>query len=236
MGNAVHGALKYTHTQKIESHEDLPVAEVVEYFHDKAWPETVENDGGVDNIRWDDGNKPDDVRRDGERVTRAYHTVVSPKVQPLTVEQKFEYRLDGVPVPIIGYIDVEEESDIIDVKTGKQVQRKVDGHWATQGGIYSMVQQQARALPQHQPRADTVDRDPAHRGRHDGRHPRADGAALKTVLRDFAAQIEWYYARHGPDEPWPTTGMLMDYRGGRACNYCGYRKDCIAWAHERIPA
>ena len=44
--------------------------------------------------------------------------------------------------------------------------------------------------------------------------------------------------RYGPDDYWPTTGVFMDYKGGAACNYCGFRKCCPAWAWERrvIPA
>src|SRR5262252_1769183 len=48
LGKAVHSAIGYSHTQKITSHEDLPVLEVVTYYEDKAWPDAVEADGGND--------------------------------------------------------------------------------------------------------------------------------------------------------------------------------------------
>jgi hypothetical protein len=232
VGNAVHGAMAFTHTQKIQTHEDLPVPTVVEFFHDVAWPKSVEKDGGVKEIRWD--NKPDDVRRDGERMTGAYHHVVSPRVQPVAVETKFEYVVPGVPVPIIGYIDVEEERNNVDLKTGKQVQKKPDANWRTQGELYAV----ARGKPTHfhsLSRAKTpsiatpkesdemvVDANPALRD------------LFEKELRDYAAQVEWYFNRFGPDEPWPTHGRRMDYKGGPACNFCGFRKWCVAWAHERV--
>jgi hypothetical protein len=231
LGKAVHSALGFSHLQKIESHEDLPVPVVVEYFHDKAWPEAVEADGGEEEIRWD--KKPEDVRRDGDRVTKAYHSVVSPRVQPLAVEKKFEIVVPGVPVPFQGYIDVEEEHNVDDVKTGKQVQRKPDANWRFQGTLYtvatgkpthfhsvSRAQTPSIATPKESPEMIVTPHE-------------TQVAYVEKVLRDYAAQVEWYFMRFGPDEPWPTTGVFMDYKGGPACNFCGFRKWCVAWTHER---
>jgi CRISPR/Cas system-associated exonuclease Cas4 (RecB family) len=231
MGNAVHDALAFTHEQKIESHEDLPVPVVVEYYHDKSWPEAVESDGGESEIRWD--KKPEEVRHDGQRVTQAYHTVVSPRVQPIAVEQKFSVVVDGVPVPFIGYLDVEEEFNVVDVKTGKQEQKKPDAKWRFQGTLYTIVKNKAThfhsvsraqtpsiATPKESPEM-IVQPDPR------------QIAPVEKVLRDFAWQVEQYFNRYGPDEAWPTTGAFMDYRGGPACNFCGFRKFCDYWVHER---
>src|SRR3954463_13790861 len=52
LGSSVHAAMAFNLEQKIESHEDLPEAEVLEYFHDQAWPAAIESDGGKDEIRW----------------------------------------------------------------------------------------------------------------------------------------------------------------------------------------
>lgn len=231
LGSAVHAAVGFSHQQKIESHEDLPVPQVVEYFHDKAWPTAVEKDGGVDEIRWD--KKPEEVRRDGERVTQAYHSVVSPRVQPIAVERRIEIVIPGVPVPFIGYVDWEEELNVDDVKTGKQVQRKPDANWRFQGTLYTYALQKPThfhsvsraktpsiATPKESPDMIVSPHE-------------AQREHVEKVLRDFAAQVEWYFLRFGPDEPWPTTGTFMDYKGGPACNFCGFRKFCVAWAHER---
>lgn len=231
LGSAVHSAIGHSHQQKITSGEDLPVSEVVEFFHDAAWPEAVESDGGEDAIRWD--KKPDDVRRDGERVTQAYHHKVSPTVQPIAVERKIEFVVPDVPVKFLGYIDWEEETHQSDLKTGKQVQRKPDAHWKLQGTIYtaatgkpthfhsaSRAQTPSIATPLTDPEMIVTPR-------------QAQKETIETVLRDFAAQVEWYFHRYGPEEYWPTMGIFMDYRGGPACNYCGYRPTCPAWAWER---
>jgi hypothetical protein len=231
LGSAVHDALAFTHSAKITSHEDKPVKEVVEYYNDHAWPQAVEKDGGVEEIRWD--NKPNQVRQDGERVTSAYHTVVSPRIQPVKVEQKFEMQLDGVPVPIIGYIDVEEENNVVDLKSGKQVTRKPDANWRMQGTIYTL----ATGKPTHfhsVSRAKTPSIATPRESEEMVVTVQASRRELvERVIRDYAAQIEFYFDRYGPEEAWPYSGLFNDYRGGPACNYCGFRPTCGAWKHER---
>jgi hypothetical protein len=234
LGKAVHEAIGFSHTQKVTTHEDLPIPVVVERFHDHSWGEAVEKDGGLDEIRWDDGKKPEDVRRDGERMTQAYHKVVSPRVQPIVKpEMRFDVYIDGVPVPFMGYLDVEEDTHVTDLKTGKQVSRKPDANWRLQGAIYSLAKQKPthfHSLSSAQtPSISTPLEDP------EMTIPYRDDIAQVTrqVLLEYAWQVEDYMNRFGPDEPWPITGLVHDYKGGPACKYCGFRKTCPAWAWER---
>ena len=232
LGKAVHTAVGHSHTQKITSHADLPVEEVIEFFHDAAWPEAVEKDGGESEIRWD--KKPDEVRRDGERVTRAYHTSVSPRIQPLAVERRIEYLVPGIPIPFLGFIDYEEAENLIDLKTGKQVSRKPDANWRMQGVLYtaytgkpthfhsvSRAQTPSIATPL-QSEAMVVGLAEAQREH------------VERTLRDYALQVAWYFQTYGPEDDWPMNGIFSDYKGGPACSFCGFRSDCPAWAHERV--
>jgi hypothetical protein len=234
LGSAFHEATHFNFEQKIETHEDLKIDEVIERFHDYSWPEAVASDGGVDAIRWDDGLKPDDYRRDGERMARAYHVSVAPRIQPVEKpEQRFDLWVPGIPVPFIGYIDVVEEANVIDEKTGKAVQRKPDANWRTQGGVYALVKQ--RPVHFHSisraktPSIATPLTDP------DMVIPYTPETAAVTtqVLHHYKEQVEFFMHRYGPDDPWPTNGVFMDLKGGPACRYCGFRKFCPAWAHER---
>jgi CRISPR/Cas system-associated exonuclease Cas4 (RecB family) len=232
LGKAVHNAVGFSHQQKIKSHVDLPVSEVVEYFHDKAWNEAVAKDGGVDEIRWD--KKPEEVRRDGERVTSAYHRSVSPRIQPLAVEREIRFVVPGVPVYFLGYIDVEEETNNIDLKTGKQVQKKPDANWRMQGVLYTAY----TGKPTHfhsVSRAQTPSiATPLQSEQMVVSLAEAQREHVERTLRDYALQVEWYFKTYGPDDDWPTNGVFSDYKGGPACNYCGFRNDCPAWAHERV--
>lgn len=231
LGKAFHSAMAYTHEQKITSFHDLPVAEVVEYFHDKAFPEAIEMDGGVEEIRWD--KKPDEVRRDGERMTSAYHLSVSPRIQPLAVEKEIRFVVPGVPIPFLGYIDVEEAGNNVDTKSGKQVQRKPDANWRFQGTIYAA----GTGKPTHfhsVSRAQTPSiATPLQSGEMVVTLEQAQKPLIERVLRDYAFQVEMYFRQYGPEDDWPTNGIFADYKGGAACGFCGFRGDCPAWAHER---
>jgi hypothetical protein len=141
LGSAVHDTLGgFDLGHKLKTGENRKTSEAVEYFHDSSWPNAVASDGGVDEIRWD--NKIDDVRRDGERVVQAYHATVSPRLQPVEPpEQRFDLYIDGVPVPFMGYLDLVEAENVVDLKTGKQVSRKPDANWRMQGAVYSLAKQ-----------------------------------------------------------------------------------------------
>jgi hypothetical protein len=232
LGSAFHDALAFNHEQKIDTHEDKPVKEVVEFYNDAAWPRAIEDDGGEDEIRWD--NTPESVRKDGERVTSAYHSIVSPRIQPIAVEQRFEIVVPGIALPFLGYIDIEEDADVIDTKTGKQVSKKPDANWRMQGVLYSM----AKGKPTHFhsiSRAKTPSiATPLEHEEMVVTMRESQRALVEQILRDFAAQVEFFFNRYGPDDPWPTTGLFNDYKGGRACDFCGFRGDCPAWAHERV--
>ena len=236
MGSAVHDSLgRFDLAHKLKTGENRKTAEVVEYFHDVSWPSALEADGGEDNIRWD--NKPEDVRRDGERVAQAYHATVSPRLVPVSEpEMRFDLYVEGVPVPFMGYLDVEEADDVIDWKTGKQVTRKPDANWRMQGLLYSLAKGKAThfhsmsraktpsiATPLESPEMAIPYRDDI-------------AQVTRTVLLEYAWQVEDYMTRIGPDDPWPITGLVQDYKGGPACQYCGFRKTCPAWAWERSVA
>lgn len=233
IGSAFHDALRHNYEQKVSSYEDLPLSEVVEFLQDEAWPAAVEDDGGVEEIRWDDGLSPDDHRRDAERMTSAYYKLVVPRVQPIQAEQKFQVWVPGVQVPLIGYLDQETETEVIDTKTGRQVQRKPDGKWRFQGRVYQL----AKGKPVHFhsiSRAKTPGiQTPLDSEAMAIMPDAAQMAETRRIVQDFAAQVEFYMNRYGPDEPWPQMGLFNSLRGGDCCAFCGYRKYCPAWPDER---
>src|SRR5215831_10756940 len=110
IGSTFHDTLRFNYAQKVDSHTDLKLSEVVQFLQDEAWPRCVEQDGGIEEIRWDDGQKPDDARHDAERMMSAYYKAVVPRVQPVKAEQRFEMWVPNVKVPVIGYIDQETET------------------------------------------------------------------------------------------------------------------------------
>ena len=47
IGSMFHETLEWNYQQKIESHEDRPLSEVVEYLEDAAVPKVLEEAGGA---------------------------------------------------------------------------------------------------------------------------------------------------------------------------------------------
>lgn len=132
IGRGFHAAQEVNFAQKIQSGEDLSVMEQVEAYH-AGWDREVEQFGGVDEILWDDRERPDTLRAKGAKLVESYAVAVAPKMQPHSVEQEFNLTLPEVPVPFNGYLDfvgelwptplelAEDPDPIIDQSTGEPV-------------------------------------------------------------------------------------------------------------------
>ena len=228
VGSFFHETLDHNYKQKVSTHVDLPQSEIIQFLHDAAVPKVLEEEGGIENIRWD--SSLDTARSDAERITAAYTQTVVPRIQPVGTEFKFEIDLDTVPVPIIGYVDVWEEGRTVDPKTGKQAVTKVKPSWRLQGSLYAWAT--GRPTEYHsisrakQPRIVTALESeamvvpvptPGQAGH------------VEHLFRLAAATISFYYSMYG-NEGWPATGAVPDWtRNMLPCDYCGWRKGCPAW-------
>ncbi len=102
-GSAFHDAVERYVGDKV-----IPASTGPEAFFAQAWRQQLERD---QQIEWGT-DKPDDLLADGERILKA------PKIRELlddlrqkvgpepVVEKRVELQVPGVPIPIIGYIDV----------------------------------------------------------------------------------------------------------------------------------
>jgi RecB family exonuclease len=235
VGSFFHEPLEWNYQQKIASHADRPLSELVEYLHDAAIPKVLEEEGGADNIRWD--TSLETARKDSERILSAYAHVVMPRIQPIGTESKFELEVDGLPVPIIGYVDVWDEERTIDTKTGKQAVSKVKPSWRLQGGLYALAT--GRPTEYHAiSRAKTpkivtaLESDEMVVQR-----PSEDQANnMRHLFRLAAAQISFYMTEYGYEREWPALGAVPDFtRNMLPCDFCGWRTGCPAWAGATIP-
>ena len=231
IGSYLHTTLNWNYAQKISSGEDVPLATAMEYFNDHAVPKVNEQEGGIENVKWD--SSPEDARSDGERITAAYYKAVVPRIQPVATEQKFTLQIPEVEVPVIGFIDVQEEGRVIDTKTGKQVQSKVKPSWMLQGRTYSY----ATGLPTEYhsiSRAktpgiktgleseDLIVPVPTEAQMHEFvRLVQTAAHLLRVFIRDYGTH----------EQDWPTWGAVPDFtRNMLPCNFCGWRQGCPAWA------
>lgn len=233
-GRADHKAIETSMVQKIETNIDLPVNQVMAEYLGRL-EEEVEAVGGIKELE----DKPDvrvydHVRKVGEIGVGQYHRLVSPRVNPIAVEENFEVQVPGVPVPIVGYLDLvafagkDGALRIIDRKTSKRAPWQIAPDWRFQASMYQLH----RPLPHDwhvtvtSSRSVTVDviaDDPRFT------LDTQPGHVTEKLVGGIAAQIGFLYQRYGPDEVWPATGVTHPF----ACGYCGFRPECWAWEGER---
>lgn len=247
-GKADHAAIEQSMLKKITSFTDLPVKEVTEAFVESVEKE-VDQAGGLSELEWKDDldteaarvREYDDLRTHGQRVVKAYHETASPLLQPIAVEAPIEILVPGLPVKVIGYIDliandaqlqidnpffdVSAQTRIIDRKRRKRASAKIEPEWSIQAEIYQLAHPLRHDwhISVHGTKTPSVMLPNA--------HPTLVQAVpsrerSERLLQQIVAKIGWLYQRYGPDDPWPTTGKLHPW----ACGFCAYRPACWGWA------
>lgn len=223
-GSADGRAHEQNFRQKIDSHEDISSDDVKLAFAE-AFDSEVAKYGGPKEVEW--GNdKPSDLKDAGTRLVGVYHNKVSPYVQPTAVEGRFEVEIPKVPVPLVGYVDVETETEAIERKTARAATKKIKPQWRLQGLLYQAV----RDLPvdwhvsvkTKTPAVYTPKDEAALRL---GINPRIV-SATQVLVQNTVREIVAYWQTFGPDEPW-TGALSHDW----ACDYCGYRSSCFWWGN-----
>lgn len=187
----------------------------------EVWNEQIDKEGEPD---WRDDD-PVKMIKTGIKMAETYHAVA--QVKPIAVEQRFEAKVPGVPVPIVGFIDVLESDRIRERKTTSQKTTKPKPKWRFQGLIY----QYAAELPvqwdvvtrQVTPQVFMADAWP------DLFMKMRDREVTIQLIADAARRINDLYCQYGPDNTWPMTGMFGDW----LCDYCligpKYGGSCPAW-------
>lgn len=229
LGSAFHKAQEHNWVQKITSYEDVPTDQVVEFFHDAAWPGAVEAAGGQAEIEWD--GEPERTRETGARMVRAYRDTTSPRVQPLAVEERFEHSLAGLPVPLLGFVDVRTDTVMIDEKTSKQKKTWLKPDWRLQARIYQLFQPLHVDFHVITKAAEPTVWTPLDSPQLSELWNKDQVFETQAYVRQLAQLANHYMATYG-DDPWPTTGIGHDW----ACDWCGFRSNCPAWKSERVLA
>lgn len=221
LGTAEWGAHVLNYTQKMTSGVDLVD---IDDAYATSWDEAVEKNGGIGEIQWNADSKWTDVQALGRDMARVYHAQVSPRTEPVAVEQKIEFKIPDLPVPLLGYIDLVKMASTVEHKTGKSLS-KPKMEWLFQQRIYSAhtrlpgeihlvtkTKQPKVVTPLESPEMFVPVND-------------IQIKATEKLVAKAAWTLNHYYATYGPDEPWPQHGVIHDW----ACNWCAYRGNCPAW-------
>ena len=228
-GRADQTAATVNYEQKIASHVDLPVSDVEDAFA-SALDEAIDECGGAGEVNWKDSSPADTLDR-GVALAAAYHVQAAPRVQPVATEERFELQVPGVPVPVIGFMDVIAGYQIdvlpdvfpervIERKTAAKMSRKITPGWRLQ----TMIYQAAKGLPvdihlsvkTKTPAVYTPLEEP---GLADPRDPAVD-ARVAAIVKSRASLLIACVETYGVEGPWPdavSSGEFSDL-----CHFCGF--------------
>lgn len=162
---------------------------------------------------------PDDVEEQAVELGRVYIKQRPQHVKPVAIERKIEVDLGDDLPPLVGYVDVEAEASLVEIKTTSRAVSKPIGSWILQGLIYQsaipkpveyhvLVKTKEPRLLVSSALALAYDRDQSRR-------------ALE-VVRHVARSIIRLTETVGPDEAWPMLGVSHPW----ACSMCDARPAC----------
>lgn len=141
-------------------------------------------------------------------------------VKPLETEKKISVELPDSDIPLVGYIDLEAEKSLVEIKTSARKITVPTGAWKVQAWLYQaavpkpvewhvLVKQKTPLLIASAALAVPYDAKVT---------AKAVGLASATLER-----IQQLYVERGPDEEWPLSGVLHPW----ACGMCDARHTCI---------
>ncbi|MBA3841030.1 MAG: PD-(D/E)XK nuclease family protein [Actinobacteria bacterium] len=155
---------------------------------------------------------------------RAYYPVAQSMPDPIAVEEKILIERDSLPVPILGYTDVEFEAFGIDRKGAAN--KSVHPDWRLQTRIYSAAKSKPWGL-----HVTTRTKVPAVYTPSDGEQYEESWSTAKAdrtvrMVGQIVASMESMILMFGVDDPWPQNGYVHQW----ACPRCPYKSSCPAWA------
>lgn len=204
--------------QKIHSGEDLTPEEMYKSYADN-WETTTNHEGEPE---WEED--PIKTFNRGAKMIELYHEKVSPTIQPIAVEQRFEERIKNVPVPVVGYVDVETKDVIRERKTSATKLKDPKTRWRFQGRIYQLALDKPISwdiiTKQVTPQVVTAQDAP-------GLFMGIQNKDMTVLMIQRAVEaLTDTYDRYGKDTPWPTNGLFAE---AWACQWCSFQDRCIAW-------
>lgn len=223
MGSAFHSIAEINFAQKIESHEDLPTPELVERLRDEVWAAERDDQqeyGGE--IEWQE--KEETCIANTVLMIEGYQEGVSPRVQPLAVEEKLDIDV-GLPISLIGYTDVRTENVLVDMKTTKTARQSVKPDWQLQARIYGMarslpvdfhvVSPKKIITPLEFPDLSVIPTD-------------LQKISTLAMVQELGLRANRYMVEYGPFQTWPTFGAINEQYNKSICGYCGWANVCPA--------
>lgn len=231
IGSVHHRTIEQNFRNKLESHSDMDWR-TLEQTYDDQWARTISEDGEPE---WE--MPPTEAGELGLRVLRCFMDEVAPLVNPVAVEKWFELKIPGIPVPLVGSIDVESRGYIEEFKTSSRKEATAKPRWRFQGRIYQLSVAKPVAwyvtTKQVTARSYTPVDNPGLL-----MDPINPDVTVRLVVQ-AVEQLNDMYARYGPSTPWTTNGLLHEWMCKSGCSYgpVGPNPICPAWRkHDEAAA
>lgn len=156
-----------------------------------------------------DGYVPDEASK-GIAEAHAYHywETIGKHLPVLETEKEFLVEVPGVELPLLGYIDIETETTLIDIKTTRYFSRKgvrPNKEWRLQQGIYQLVVKKPSEVhvltrSKNDPVVVPDSRNhPLHFGL-------IDNKQIQEIVYNEWRRMNWYWEEYG-NAPWPGNPM-----------------------------
>ncbi len=115
LGSAVDKGITINYKQKVESRKDLNMGDVCD-----AMSDAFEAEKKI--VDWKkEEEKSGEMKDDGIRLTRMYHSDVAPTIQPVSTQHRYKIYIPELGISFVGYTDVETDTGIVvDNKTSKK--------------------------------------------------------------------------------------------------------------------
>lgn len=154
VGSCTHGALEHNYKQKVLTHEDLPVDEVLQWFSDR-WDTLDPSVGrpasstGAESLGIDWKNKDPGLEKDmGVAMVGKYQKTIAKTVQPVVAELGWSRKVDDMK--IIGRVDLIDDNAIVtDFKTASRRPRRGSWHTDLQPTFYALGMKSAIVFEYH---------------------------------------------------------------------------------------
>lgn len=111
-GSAFHQAVAHNLYQKRETHEDLPLDEVLDAF-------VTDFDARAPDTEWGEDD-PGEMKDTGVAVLAEHHKIIAPSIQPVDVEQQFVMGFADLKYTFTGIADVVTQEAVIEHKTASK--------------------------------------------------------------------------------------------------------------------
>lgn len=224
-GDAAHTGIEHDLRTRIETEHErgAPLDEVLTVAGE-TWDTRIEEAGGAEEIEWsslvESGLRGNDLKRAANGVrermfslTSLYWDGVCPTLRPVAVEEEFRVEIEGLPLPLVGKIDVREADQLRDHKTTGSRESSIPGGWAAQGRTYQLVYPQPVVW-------DISVRTKKPVVVHAAFVQEPSEAIRKLTveqLKQTMMTVEWCLREFGPEHPWPDATSSMN-----VCSWCGW--------------